>query len=765
MPEHIRSAGIRHVAEISTSNRMLVEKALYMRCQSFLAHVKAGLLTRTIYEVDDQRRKLKKTNDRLTQALADLEAQREKLTEEIVRREFVERRLQRQRCLADTLHRGLTLYLLKRDFGRALELLCADVMHLLGARFAVVADVGDGRGRLRQALVADASGHSLLADTGELDIGHLEAVFGPLSTLTDAGVSSEAPGRLCAGLPPTGKALFVRIVYGSEEVALCIFAGLKLPADDDLLAFLDPFTSSVGALMLAGDLRDRESAQRLVAVRAKEVAESANRSKSEFIANMSHEIRTPLNAITGMCYLLSQKELTAEIRERVSQIENAGHTLIDLVDEILDLSRIEAGKLILTAAPFDLRSTIARVITLTKSKADAKGLPLTVEVQPDLPDRMLGDRVRIQQVLTNLLDNAVKFTAEGGVALKVSAAEKAPEGRVELCFSVQDSGLGIAPDRLPLLFAPFTQADTSITRRFGGSGLGLAIAKQLVDLMGGSLSAQSELGRGSTFTFRLRLQLDRRPEEESATPPQAVDLKGLRVLVVEDNAMNQLVVESILADRGVLVTVVDRGAAAVLRVREGERFDAVLMDIQMPEMDGYEATQRIRALPHGAEVPIIAMTAHVLSSDRARCLEVGMNEHLGKPIHVDRMLQALGRWTGEQEARACEPADLERALDQLGGDNTLLRQVLRRFEQDCHDVGPRLRRHLARGQSDAAGTLLHDLKASLGMIGAVRLETLVTSLRRRLLGPKPKDAAVELDSILGELDDLLAWVRSRPESE
>jgi len=754
------------------SNRMLVEKALYMRCQSFLAHVKASLLTRTIYEVDDQRRKLKKTNGRLARALAEVEAQRERLTEEIVRREFVEHRLKRQRTLADTLHRGLSLYLVEGDFNRALELLCSEVMCLLGAKIAVVADVEDDRCWLRQALIADPSGHHVLRERtcDELDMGHLEAVFGPLSEFSEGGVGSVVPGQLCSSLPPTQSALFVRIVHGSEGMGICIFAGLEAPASDDLLTFLEPFTSSVGSLMLARSLRDRESAQRLLVLQAKEEAEAANLSKSEFIANMSHEIRTPLNAITGMCYLLSQGDLADEIRDRVGQIESAGQTLIDLVDEILDLSRIEAGKLSLTLSPFDLRSAISQVVSLTKTKAEAKELPLRVELAPDLPSRMIGDRVRIQQILTNLLDNAVKFTAEGHVTLRVTTGREVADESLELCFSVEDSGIGITRERLPQLFAPFTQADTSITRRFGGSGLGLAIARQLVDLMGGSLSTESELGVGSTFTFRVRLDIDQEPDVEDATLAPVVDLRGARILVVEDNAMNQLVVRTILADRGVHVTVVDRGAAAVQRIADGERFDAVLMDIQMPEMDGYEATRRIRALSKGADLPIIAMTAHVLSSDRARCLEVGMNEHLGKPIHVERMVEVLGGWTAKRVTPPCEPADIGRALDQLGGDTSLLERVLTRFGHDYEGVGPRLRQHLALDRRDAASALLHDLKASLGLIGAARLETLVTSLRRRLLAQGPDAAtAAELelksDTILRELDQLLDWIRSRDEQE
>jgi len=480
---------------------------------------------------------------------------------------------------------------------------------------------------------------------------------------------------------------------------------------------------------------------------------------------MSHELRTPLNAITSVCYLLSQHDLADEIHARVGQIESAGRVLVDLVDEVLDLAKSEAGKLRLVVAPFDLRGLIFQVVTLAQTKAEARALPLRVELPPSLPRQVVGDRVRIQQILTNLLDNAIKFTVEGYVILRVTADREVGDDSVELCFSVEDSGIGIARERLPQLFAPFAQADTSITRRFGGSGLGLTISRQLVNLMGGSLSAESHFGVGSTFTFQVRLQIDPELEGGDETPAPAVDLREVRILAVEDNEMNQLVVKTILEERGVDVTVVDRGMAAVQRIADGERFDAVLMDIQMPEMDGYEATRRIRELSNGANLPIIAMTAHVLSSDRARCFEVGMNEHLGKPIHVDRMVEVLGRWTAKQVTSSGDPVDIERALDQLGGDAPLLERILARFCQDYEDVGSRLRQLFALGQRDAADDLLNDLKASLGLIGAVRLETLVTSLGGRLLTHGPDAAAVklDLDTILQELEQLFAWIRSREE--
>ncbi len=640
MDEHIRAAGIRHVAEISDSNRMLVEKALYMRCQSYLAHVKSALLTRTLYEVDDHRRALKRTNDRLTRALAEVEAQREQLSKEIEQREQLEHRLERQRALADALRRCLASYLVSNELDAALALLCGEVTTLLGAELALVAEVDATGGRIRLALRREGSGLRRVerCEGRTIETSVLERAIGKIKNPRGmVGVCSI--DELVPELSPTGEAVLVRSALNSSNYGVCVFGGLSRPADEPLLTLLNPFASCVGALFLASAHRSAEQEQRRLAERAKSEAEVANRSTSEFVANIRHALRTPLNGITGMCYLLSQGDLSNELRARVHRIESASQLLIELVNEILDLSKIEAGKLALERAPFDLRDAIATVIELAEPRVLAKQLELTVAIAPNVPQRLIGDRVRVQQVLTNLVENAIKFTEEGRVSLSITRGDDDDALR----FVVEDTGIGISADYLTQLFEPFTQADASITRRFGGTGLGLTITNRLIKLMDGALTVTSELGVGSRFTFTVRLP----PDEPSAEPParqEPASIAGARVLVTDDNLMNQLIVESILELHDVRVEKADSGAAALARLAAGERFDAILMDLQMPELDGFETTRRIRELPEGATIPIIAMTAHVLNTDRERCFEVGMNDHISKPVEVVRLRRVLARW-------------------------------------------------------------------------------------------------------------------------
>ncbi|MCA9663722.1 MAG: response regulator, partial [Myxococcales bacterium] len=456
-------------------------------------------------------------------------------------------------------------------------------------------------------------------------------------------------------------------------------------------------------------------------------------------------LRTPLNAITGMCYVLGQGPLEPGLRRHVERIEGASQTLLDLVDDVLDLSKIEADKLVLDARPFALEPVLRKALMIAETKAEVKGLELSFERGHGLPTRIVGDRIRLLQVLTNLLDNAVKFTPEGRVSLRImrimADAAASTEGRAALRFEVEDTGIGIDGERIADLFDPFAQADATTTRRFGGTGLGLAICRRLAGLMGGSLTASSELGVGSTFCFEAPFPIAADEREPGAA--RRIDLRGIRVLVVEDNAMNQFVVEAILKSEGVEVAVVDSGAAAIEAVARTDGFDAILMDVQMPGMDGYEATRRLRALPKSRSTPILAMTAHVLPSDQRACLAAGMDDHLGKPIHVDALCSALALWTGRAGAEAPRPAsqvadappkgiDLDAAVAQLGGDAALLERVLGRFIRTYADAGERLRLLLDGGELAAARALLHDLRSVLGSIGAVDLRCAAAGLHERL---------------------------------